>query len=189
MAHSRQIMLGLAALTLVATACGGGTGAGSGPVPGASSLPATNATTAPLLPTDAHALPDFDFGKYQDLLAQLEGTPVFVNIWASWCGPCQSEAPGLADAARTYGTQVQFVGIDIQDSRGSALAFMQRFGWSFPSVFDASGEIRDRLGFIGQPVSLFYDASGRLVSSWSGPVDADLLARRLAGILTAPSAT
>lgn len=188
MARSPQIMLGLAALTLVAVACGGGAGAGNGSVPGASSLPATNATTASLLPTDAYALPEFDYGRYQELLAQLEGTPVFVNIWASWCGPCRSEAPGLADAARIYGTRVQFVGIDVQDSRGSALGFMQRFGWGFPSVFDASGEIRDRLGFIGQPVSLFYDASGRLVSSWSGPIGADLLARRLAGILAAPAA-
>ena len=59
--------------------------------------PAQNAATAPLLPTHVAELPSFDVQTYQELLTQLRGTPVVVNVWAAWCGPCQAEAPLLHD--------------------------------------------------------------------------------------------
>ena len=87
---------------------------------------------------------------------------MLVNIWASWCGPCRDEAPLLASAHETYGDRVRFVGVDILDERDSARAFMREFGWTYPSVYDPTGAIRDGLGLIGQPVMLFYDASGAI---------------------------
>lgn len=107
-----------------------------------------------------------------------------VNIWASWCGPCRSEAPILAAAARTYAGRVQFLGVDILDSRASARAFIREFGWTYPSVFDPTGSIRDQLGLIGQPATLFYDASGNLASTWVGPLTPAVLAGRLHQVLT-----
>lgn len=146
-------------------------------------MPAANASTASLLPTNVLALPSFDYAKFQELLGQLRGTPVLVNVWASWCGPCQAEAPHLADAAERFGSKVQFLGVDILDSRPSARSFMEREGWTYPSVYDETGSIRDQLGFIGQPVTAFFDASGTLVSSWSGPVTPEILTRRLQDLL------
>jgi cytochrome c biogenesis protein CcmG/thiol:disulfide interchange protein DsbE len=170
----------LLALSLALAACGG-----SRPGTGASSLPtpALNATRAPLLPTRVAALPSFDLDAYRRLLGQLRGTPVVVNIWASWCGPCREEAPRLAEAARRYGSRVQFLGVDILDQRAAAASFIARYGWPYPSVFDASGDIRDGLGFLGQPVTVFYAASGRLVSSWSGPLTGEALAEGIGSIL------
>src|ERR671938_552668 len=72
--------------------------------------------------------PEFELGlfdgstfKLSDALAQ--GKPVVVNFWASWCGPCADEAPLLEAAAKRYGQQVTFVGVDVQDLDSDARAF------------------------------------------------------------------
>jgi len=142
-------------------------------------VPASNAATAQLLPTDAQALPDFTFDQYHQLLGQLKGTPVVVNLWGSWCGPCRTEAPLFKKAAEQYGNHVQFLGIDILDAKPSARKYMDEFGLTFPSVYDPSGggDIRNQLGYIGQPDTLFYDASGKLVADRAGVIDEhDLIA-------------
>lgn len=135
------------------------------------------------LPTNPYALPEFDKAAYDRMLARQRGTPVLVNIWASWCGPCRQEAPFLEAASEAYGDRVQFVGVDILDARDSARAFMHESGWTYPSVFDPNGAIRDALGILGQPATLFYDADGTLVKSWLGPLTREALAHNLEAIL------
>jgi cytochrome c biogenesis protein CcmG/thiol:disulfide interchange protein DsbE len=108
---------------------------------------------------------------------------VLVNVWASWCGPCRDEAPLLASAHETYGDRVRFLGVDILDQRASARAFMREFGWTYPSIFDPTGAIRDGLGLLGQPVTLFYDASGELADTWTGPLTEEALDANLDAIL------
>lgn len=170
----RRSILALASLTLVASACS------SGDTPEARTpVPARNATEAPLLPTDAAALPEFDLALYEELLGQLEGTPVVVNFWGSWCEPCRIEAPHLATAHDRFGDRVQFLGVDILDTRESARAFMREFGWTYPSLYDPPAAIRDGLGLLGQPWTLVYDAGGDLVDRWVGPVPPDDLTSRL----------
>jgi thiol-disulfide isomerase/thioredoxin len=176
----RKPLVALVVLAALAAGCSSSSSDAGGAVP---TMRAANATTATLLPTDVLALPSYDYARFQELMRQLRGTPVLVNVWASWCGPCQAEAPHLAQAARRFGSEVQFLGVDILDSRPSARSFMERAGWTYPSVYDETGSIRDRLGFIGQPVTAFFDTSGRLVSSWSGPVTPEVLAQRLEGLL------
>jgi len=182
------------ALALLAGACS----RSSVPVtanPGGNVFPspsALNATRAPLLLTDRYALPQLDSAGFRTLLDQLRGTPVVVNVWASWCGPCREEAPRLAAAARTYGDRVQFLGVDIQDQRTPAKQFIRDFGWPYPSVFDPTSEIQHGLGYFGQPVTVFFDRSGRQVSilvhghrvsANSGPIDAKVLDRAIRQIL------
>jgi cytochrome c biogenesis protein CcmG, thiol:disulfide interchange protein DsbE len=161
----RRLGLALACGALLAAACG------------------SDASTPARLPTDPTALPEFTLADYRHALAELRGTPVVVNVWASWCGPCREEAPLLASANRTYGDRVQFLGVDILDERGSARAFMRECGWTYPSVYDPSGAIRDGLGLLGQPVTLFYDASGELVTTWTGPLTQEALDANLDAIL------
>lgn len=159
-----RLLVAAAVCALVAAGCSND----SGDVPGGT-----------LLPTDPEQLPAFDLATYELLITELEGTPVLVNIWASWCGPCRDEAPHLASAHAEFGDRVQFLGVDILDERGSARGFMREYGWTYPSVFDASGAIRDGLGLFGQPATLFYDASGELVKRWSGPLTEEALAEGL----------
>lgn len=165
----RRALVAVLAFALLAGACARGSSESGSDGP----------EEAQLLPASATALPAFDFDKYQQLLAQLKGTPLVVNIWASWCGPCRDEAPVLARASATYGDRVRFLGVDILDDVGSARGFIREFGWTYPSVFDVSGEIRDRLGLVGQPYTLFYDASGELVDTWTGAIPETELTTRI----------
>jgi len=142
------------------------------------------ATTA--LPKSPTALPRFSPAQFDQLLSSLKGKPVVVNIWASWCGPCEAEAPGLAKVAREFQGRVQFLGVDILDQLTPARAFIRRYGWPYPSVFDPTGAIRDGLGFVGQPITIVYDASGEQAFSWSGAVDEDALRTTLNDVLGGP---
>jgi thiol-disulfide isomerase/thioredoxin len=152
----------------------------------ASPIPAVNATTAPGLPTTANALPDVTPEQLQQLLARLHGTPVVVNVWGAWCGPCRLEGPKLAAAARRYGRRIQFLGLDVKDSRGPAEAFIKNMGWTYPSLFDPSpnGEAEvTGLGFYAQPVTVFYDRDGHRADQVSGPLTTATLAGGIRKIL------
>ena len=143
---------------------------------------ATNATSTSLLPTSRFAIPDFTPATFQQLLGQLRAahTPVVVNFWAAWCGPCRQEAPHLAAVAHRFGRRVQFLGVDLKDRRSDAQVFIRDAGWPYPSVFDPAGDIQTSFGFLGQPVTLFVDRDGNRVTftqpdagrvdHWSGPI-------------------
>ena len=158
----RRLLPPLASIALVVTACT------SGP-PGPSSAPsfqpgsspgATNATTAPLLPTGRYDLPTYSPDQFDQLLGQLHGTPVVVNFWASWCGPCREEAPGLGAVSREFASKVQFIGVDLKDQRDAALVTIRDFAYPYPSVADPQGAIQRSFGFFAQPVTVFYDGDG-----------------------------
>jgi cytochrome c biogenesis protein CcmG, thiol:disulfide interchange protein DsbE len=146
---------------------------------GASPLP----TAAALLPKNRLALPEFDLVRFQSLLAQLRGTPVVVNIWAAWCPPCRVEAPGLTKLAREFEGEVQFLGVDILDTRGDAREFILEFDWPYPHVFDPDAEIRDGLGYFGQPVTIVYDSSGKLTFDWEGAITEEMLRREIRKVI------
>lgn len=176
----RRSLFPLVSLVLAA-ACTRGVATEPGPTDQGGT--ASNATAAPLLPTTVAALPTFDVATYQQLLTQLQGTPLVVNVWASWCGPCKAESPLLHEASMTYGDRVQFLGVDILDSIGGARVFLADEGVTYPSVFDPSGSIRDSLGMIGQPATVFYDAQGNVVSSWDGQLTASALRKGIGAAL------
>lgn len=84
-------------------------------------------------------------------LSAVRGIPIVVNVWASWCPPCIAEMPLLAQAARDLTDQVQFLGINIEDDRSSALQLLADMGVTFPSVEDRSGDTRAPLTIPGPP--------------------------------------
>jgi thiol-disulfide isomerase/thioredoxin len=142
--------------------------------PGASPVPAINATRSALLPRTVDEIPDMSLESYGALRLQLEGTPTVINMWASWCGPCKIEAPDLAAAARRYGERIQFLGVDVMDNRGDAQDFAIEH-WPYPSVFDPSGAIMTHLGITGPPATFFYAANGSLVQRVPGQIDPETL--------------
>lgn len=118
-------------------------------------------------------LPLFDGTTFE--LATTSGRPVVLNFWASWCLPCEDEAPALERMAAAYRDRVVFVGIDVQDTESKARAFLRRFGVTYPNGRDASGEISVEYGMSGVPESYFIDREGRLARKWQGPLDDDRL--------------
>jgi cytochrome c biogenesis protein CcmG, thiol:disulfide interchange protein DsbE len=104
-------------------------------------------------------------------LAELRGTPVVLNLWASWCTPCREEAPRLQKGWERWGPRgVAYLGLNIQDLRGDARGFAQRFGITHPSVRDARRGVADSYGATGIPETFFVDARGRVVGHVIGVV-------------------
>jgi len=101
-------------------------------------------------------------------LAYVRGTPLVVNVWASWCPPCVEEMPLLANMAQAYGPEVRFLGIDLQDDESSALAMLEDFDITYPSVVDRDGIVRPSLGVSGPPVTFFVNADGVITGRWDG---------------------
>jgi thiol-disulfide isomerase/thioredoxin len=191
MTRSRSVGLVLSTVLLLSltVACEGSTdGATEGRATDSPAPPSRPTAVAPseqpLLPSSPTELPRFDPPRFRRLLAELRGTPVVVNVWASWCGPCRVEGPHLAALATEYEGRVQFLGVDIQDQLEPARAFVREFGWPYPSVFDPTGVIRDDLGFIGQPITVIFDANGRQVFSWSGAITRETLMAELEAVLS-----
>jgi cytochrome c biogenesis protein CcmG/thiol:disulfide interchange protein DsbE len=150
--------------------------------PGVTSSPAiVAAPDAALLPTTVAELPPIDVDGFHDLLGQLRGTPVVVNIWASWCDPCIREAPLLSRAARAH-RDVQFLGVDHQDGRGGAETFIATHGIPYPSVFDPAGAILTDLEAFAPPTTVFYDADGQEVAKVVGELSKETLAQNLRAI-------
>ena len=120
----------------------------------------------------------------RELLDRKTGTPVVVNLWASWCAPCRDEAPTLAQAASKYEGRVRFVGVDYQDSPDKAREFMEAFDLPFPSVEDRDGRVSSALGLRGIPVTVIFDERGTEVFRRVGVVTQSELVAALEDVLT-----
>lgn len=102
-------------------------------------------------------------------LAELRGRPVVVNQWASWCPPCRAEFPIFQRLAEKYADRVAFLGVDMQDEREAALAFMGELPTEYPHYFDEDASIsRTFGGGRVSPTTGFYDAGGKLVFTHLG---------------------
>jgi thiol-disulfide isomerase/thioredoxin len=101
------------------------------------------------------------------LRGQRPRTPLLVNMWATWCGPCVREVPVLVDFARRAAGKVGVVGIDTEDEPGQALVFAQQYAMHYPSLVDPDGKVLRSSGG-GPPITLLVDATGKVVFTHRG---------------------
>ena len=105
--------------------------------------------------------------------SSVRGHPIVLDFWASWCGPCKSEAPWLERqwlALRAKGVVV--LGIDYNDLSSDARRFVGRHGMTYPVVRDRNGDVTDRYNVTGVPETFFVGKTGKLVGKHiAGPVD------------------
>jgi thiol-disulfide isomerase/thioredoxin len=158
----------VAALVFVASlsACGASpTSTPSGPVHSRSAIEAQLTK----LRDQANELLDGNPAAFKARLADLRGVPVVVNQWASWCGPCRFEFPFFQHLAKRYEGRVAFLGVDSQDNRGDAEAFLKKLPVPYPHFYDEDASIaRVFRGGRAWPTTAFYNSSGKLTYTHVG---------------------
>ena len=124
-------------------------------------------------------------------LSDLRGRTVIVNIWASWCIPCETEAPVLDEVARHYrgsGDDVLVLGVDVRDLTEDALAFWKRFDLSYPSLRDRTDDASGKFEITGVPETYVIDPRGRIALRHIGEVrDAEDMIRLVDGVVAEPA--
>lgn len=107
-------------------------------------------------------------------LSELRGTPVVINVWASWCGPCRHEFPFFQAQAVEKGAEIAFIGVDTQDSDEAALSFLAELPLPYPSYSDPDREIARELDVgPGLPNTIFIDREGKVAYHLRGPVTSE----------------
>ncbi|WP_019675279.1 TlpA family protein disulfide reductase [Arsukibacterium perlucidum] len=113
-------------------------------------------------------------------LAELgAGRLTVVNLWATWCPPCRREMPVLQQAEQQY-SDVRFVLLNQREHPEIVQQYLQQTGLQFNHLLlDRQGEVATQLGAHGLPVTLYFDADGRLLKSHMGELSAASLAQSL----------
>ncbi len=99
-------------------------------------------------------------GEQVDMSAY-RGRIVYLDFWASWCGPCRESFPWMNKLVREYPTnQLAVIAINLDEDLESANAFLQRFPADFDVLFDPSGTSATQLDVEGMPMSFLIGADG-----------------------------
>jgi len=141
------------------------------------------ALTSPQLlgrPAPPLAIKPIEGGLVQ--VSQLHGTPVVLNFWASWCGPCAQELPVLAAGLKSH-PGVAFLGADMQDTGSGEAQFERTHAHPYPVGPIVDGSYQS-YGVYGPPVTVFINSDGLVIASFSGPLDPTTLDHYLGLIAT-----
>jgi cytochrome c biogenesis protein CcmG, thiol:disulfide interchange protein DsbE len=175
----RRLLAVLAALALVVVLVVGLNQAGGGDSGASSRKPFDLAKAkrelagapAPLAALHAQSAQLLGGGRpaFRRRLAKLEGYPVVVNKWASWCAPCRTEFPIFQSESVAKGKRVAFLGINAGDSRDPARRFLRASPLPFPSYVDPDEKIAKSIQApANYPITVFFDARGREVYTHQG---------------------
>lgn len=98
-------------------------------------------------------------------LSELEGRPVVVNFWASWCHPCREEFPLIADALETYADEgLAVVGVTYRDIESDSRGFVEEMGAIWPQGVDEDNEVARAFGVRAIPQTFFIDRDGTIAA-------------------------
>lgn len=113
-----------------------------------------------------------DYSGLAKRMHSLRGYPIVVNVWASWCIPCRAEFNLFAAASDRYGRQVAFIGVNAEDSRGDARAFLYQHPLSYPSYSVSTTAQLSHFAFIqGLPTTIFINKQGMVTDVHPGQYD------------------
>jgi cytochrome c biogenesis protein CcmG, thiol:disulfide interchange protein DsbE len=117
-------------------------------------------------------------------VADQKGKVVVLNVWASWCAPCQSEMPLLQRTHERISSQNALVlGIDMQEPPEKALKFLREKRITFPNLRDRDRDYVRKLGVSGYPETFLIDRRGRIAALQRGPISQEWLDRHLQRLL------
>jgi peroxiredoxin len=169
-AAAAAVGLGLAAIPFMGTRAE--QPAGSGASASAGKAGATGA--AAVCDGKAKKAPDFELADYAGKkvrLADYKGKVVFVNFWATWCGPCKYEIPMFVDLQQRYGAQgLNFLGISVDDPVEELKPFVDQYKMNYPVLVGLGREeVQEAYGpMIGIPVTVVIGRDGNVCTRYFG---------------------
>ena len=102
-------------------------------------------------------------------LADFKGKVIYLDFWASWCGPCKQSFPFMNDMQAKYGSKgFQVVGVNLDPKRQDADDFLAKVPATFAIGFDPKGDTPKRYAITGMPTSVLIGANGKVVAVHSG---------------------
>lgn len=119
------------------------------------------------------------------LLSDFRGKPMIINVWASWCGPCNAEMPSLQRLAKRAGQQVHVIGISTDDYPDRAEQFVRQLDIRFSNFIDSKLRLEHMLGAERLPLTLLVDAQGKVLAKhygareWDSPESLAYVAKHL----------
>jgi len=177
--HSAPFVVALVALlaALLLGACGSSNedsvDPGTDPPDFSKAVDAAPKALAPLY-ADGGALVGGGEDAYNAQLAELEGYPVVVNKWASWCGPCRVEFPYFQEQAAERANKVAFMGIDAKDSDAAAETFLRDHPIPYLSFTDPDEALSASIAAAPSvPWTIFYNSDGEKTYAHAGPYESE----------------
>lgn len=108
-------------------------------------------------------------------LSDLEGKPVVLNFWASWCPPCKAEMPEFDNVCAELGEEIIFMMVNLTDgqreTKEKGMAYVLEQGFSFPVYYDTKQEGAYAYGIRSIPTTLFIDSNGYIITGAEGQID------------------
>lgn len=115
-------------------------------------------------------------------LKSLSSSPMVINFWATWCGPCLLEHGVFKEANNLYGKEIKFLGVVYQDQKENAEHFVKEYGEAFLVLLDLESRMAIDYGVGGIPETFFVDGQGVIRSKYTGLLSFDHLKKELEGI-------
>lgn len=133
-------------------------------------------------PAPAFSLPTVD-GKTLTL-ASLKGKPVYLNFYATWCVPCNEEAPVIGKLSTKYKPRgLTVVGVNELENPQKAKEFLTKYHLAYGAVVDEDGKAGKDYGALGLPVHIFIDRTGVVKTYRLGEMAPDEIETAIKGIL------
>lgn len=126
------------------------------------------------------ALIDARDGTTVRRLSDYRGKTVFLNWYATWCGPCKAEIPDFQRVSESFPGQVVVIGVNLRESRSDAVGMLDGLGATYGALLDSDGDVANHYRLIGMPSSLLIDAEGIVRASGPGRVTEEALRAQLA---------
>jgi peroxiredoxin len=106
----------------------------------------------------------------QTSLKEFRGKVVFLNFWATWCGPCKSEVEDIDKLHEALGGEDFVVmAVDIRENSKKVRAFMEKHGIDFPAYLDEKGSVSSEYGVSGIPTTFLINPDGKIAGWAVGP--------------------
>jgi thiol-disulfide isomerase/thioredoxin len=109
-------------------------------------------------------------------LSGLQGSPVLINFWASWCAPCRLEMPAIQERYEQHSPALKVLAINLEENDSQVEGFMQELNLDFPALLDPDGYVNHDLFRVrGYPTSVFIDKLGAVQAIHIGIMTEDQL--------------